>query len=262
MNGLRIGIAASADRLLALQAEQLAGKLGLSLASTDDKGLDALLMMTGRGLELRQQGKGAPGPVRIDFARGQQAHRRHFGGGRGQPLARAIGLKNGRSPNVLDATAGLGRDAFVLASLGCEVDLIERSPIIAALLRDALERASRLPELEFIVRRMHLHQTEGATYIEHLSGLALPDVIYLDPMYPHRKKSALVKKEMRLFRLLVGDDGDAGSLLDQAREKAFYRVVVKRPIRGEVLGGAKPDSCISSPNTRYDIYVNRGFGSL
>jgi len=262
MNGLRIGIAASADRQLAQQAKRLAGKLGLPLVPTDASGADALLLVTDQGLALQQQGKGVPGPVRIDFARGRQAHRRQFGGGRGQPLARAVGLKRGRSPNVLDATAGLGRDAFVLASLGCRVDLIERSPIIAALLDDALERASCLPELKGIISRMCLHQTEGSAYIERLSEPELPDVIYLDPMYPHRRKSALVKKEMRLFQLLLGDDDDAGSLLALAQEKVRYRVVVKRPVRGDVLGGVKPDSSISSPNTRYDIYINRGFDSL
>src|SRR5688572_20080391 len=99
-----------------------------------------LAHLNGR-LSLIPTGKNAPGPIYADFLTGAAAHRRLHGGGRGQPIARAIGLKPGvKPPSVIDATAGLGRDAFVLACLGCEVTLLERSPTVAALLRDALER--------------------------------------------------------------------------------------------------------------------------
>src|SRR5690606_8938845 len=100
-----------------------------------------VLVLTGERLELRQDGLNAPGPVFVDFIGGAVGHRRRFGGGRGQPLAKAVGLKGGENPRVLDATAGLGRDAFVLACLGSVVTLVERSPVVAALLEDGLLRA-------------------------------------------------------------------------------------------------------------------------
>ena len=214
------------------------------------------LVRTEARLELRSTGKGAPGPVFIDFVSGKSAHRRQFGGGRGQPLARAVGLKKGETPTILDATAGLGRDAFVLATLGCKVTLIERSPIVHALLADAIERALQDSTVADIVDRFTLINANAIEFMKTLSGDERPDVVHLDPMYPHRDKSALVKKEMRVFRDIVGDDLDSAQLLSAARECALKRVAVKRPIKADYLGGMKPDAEIKSPNTRYDLYFS------
>jgi 16S rRNA (guanine1516-N2)-methyltransferase len=94
------------------------------------------------GLSLQQLGKNAPGPVRCDFAGGAAKHRRLFGGGKGQDIAKAVGLNHkGFKPKVLDLTAGLGRDSFVLASLGASLLMLERHPIVFALLEDGLARA-------------------------------------------------------------------------------------------------------------------------
>lgn len=216
------------------------------------------LVCTETRLELRMTGKGAPGPVYIDFVGGKNAHRRQFGGGRGQPLARAVGLKKGEIPTVLDATAGLGRDAFVLATLGCRVDLIERSPVVHALLADAIERARQNDEIAGMIERFTLHNANATEYMNGLLGDERPEVIYLDPMYPHREKSALVKKEMRVFRDIVGADTDGAELLAAARQCAQKRVTVKRPVKAEWLGDMKPDAEIRSPNTRYDLYFSRG----
>ena len=199
-------------------------------------------------------------PFFIDFAHGQLAHRRQFGGGRSQPLARAMGLKGGASPTVVDATAGMGRDAFVLASLGASVTLIERSPILAALLEDALNRAATDPQLEqAIPARMTLIQANAIPWLQACAEEQRPDVIYLDPMYPQRSKSALVKKEMRILRALVGDDEDAGELLQAALICAKKRVVVKRPKTAAVIISPsnrelRPATAVESKNTRYDIY--------
>src|SRR5690606_23122611 len=114
---------------------------------------------------------GAPGPVFADFVEGALAYRRLHGGGRGQPVARAVGLKPGIYPKVLDATAGLGRDAFVLAALGCEVVMLERSPIIAALLDDALARAALESEVAPIVARMTLIQADARQWLAQGSDL-------------------------------------------------------------------------------------------
>jgi len=241
-------------------AEALSKRLSLPLVRIDETGWDLQLVVTPTGLQLRQPGKGAPGPVLVDFVGGRAAHRRIFGGGRGQPLARAAGLKGGRTPRVLDATAGLGRDAFVLASLGCRVEMIERSPIIAVLLQDGIDRAFDNDQTRNIARRMELHCSDAIEYLNELSPEETPDVIYMDPMYPQREKSASVKKEMKLFRRLVGDDVDSSTLLEAARKRAVYRVVVKRPSGSCGLGGVAPSMSISSTNTRYDVYVNRGFG--
>lgn len=195
--------------------------------------------------------------MHIDFLHGKVAHRRQFGGGRGQTLPRAIGMKGDATPVVFDATAGLGRDAFLLASLGARVTMIERSPVLAALLEDGLQRLAADPELSHIA---HAHlQLVQANAIDWLQQQAedednRPDVVYLDPMYPHRSKSALVKKEMRALRALVGDDEDAAQLLQAARHCATKRVVVKRPKGAPLLDDSKPSGNVQSKNTRYDIY--------
>jgi 16S rRNA (guanine1516-N2)-methyltransferase len=203
------------------------------------------------------------GPVFVDFIGGKAGHRRHFGGGRGQPLARAIGLKGGINPTIIDVTAGLGKDAFVLACLGAQIDLIERSPMLAALLKDGMDRALHDPEItDIVTNRMNLIQADSIEWLSRLPPEQRPDVVYMDPMYPHRNKSALVKKEMRYLREIVGEDEDASQLLHAALSCAKRRVVVKRPraapiLDGPLLNHRKPDTAIESKNTRYDIYFTR-----
>ena len=189
----------------------------------------------------------------VDFVTGAVAHRRKFGGGKGQAIAKAVGLKNGNVPSVIDATAGLGRDGFVLASLGCQVTLIERQPVVAALLEDGLRRAYQDPEIgEWMQQRMQLHHGASQTSLTELGIQA--DVVYLDPMYPHREKSAQVKKEMRLFQTLVGSDDDADELLTPALQIAQKRVVVKRPDYAEYLDNKTPSASIKMKKNRYDLY--------
>jgi 16S rRNA (guanine1516-N2)-methyltransferase len=194
------------------------------------------------------------GAIKVDFVDGAVAHRRKFGGGRGQDIAKAIGLKHGFTPHVLDATAGLGRDSFVLASLGCSVTMMERMPIVAALLENGLARAKLNQDITDITDRMSLIY---ASSIDDMTLATAPDVIYLDPMYPHREKSAAVKKEMRVFQSLVGEDLDADNLLAPALKLAKYRVVVKRPSYAEPLNNQKPSMSISMKKNRFDVYVNQ-----
>ncbi|CAH0129783.1 Ribosomal RNA small subunit methyltransferase J [Pseudomonas sp. Bi70] len=230
-------------------AQQWAQRLGLPLEGE----AGYALQLGEAGLQLVELGPQAPGPVRVDFVEGAVAHRRQFGGGAGQMIAKAVGIAQGIRPRVLDATAGLGRDAFVLASLGCQVDLIERQPLIGALLEDGLQRAAADAEVASIVARMRLLQGNA---IELMSAWqdGAPQVIYLDPMFPHRDKSALVKKEMRLFRPFVGDDLDAPALLQAALRLASHRVVVKRPRKAPIIEGAKPGYALEGKSSRYDIY--------
>lgn len=217
---------------------------------------DFVLQLGVEGLQFVELGPQAPGAVRVDFVEGAVAHRRLFGGGTGQMIAKAVGVQPGVRPQVLDATAGLGRDAFVLASLGCAMTLIERQPLIAALLEDGLARARQSVEVAPIAAQMRLLQGNAIELLSAWTDEA-PQVIYLDPMFPHRDKSALVKKEMRLFRPLVGDDLDAPALLAAALALASHRVVVKRPRKAPCIEGAKPSYVLEGKSSRYDIYAKK-----
>ncbi|WP_110650171.1 class I SAM-dependent methyltransferase [Salinicola peritrichatus] len=211
------------------------------------------------GLEIAGDPRRHGHPVRVDFVSGAVAHRRRFGGGRGQLVARACGFGKGVVPQIVDATAGLGRDAFVLASLGAEVLMVERVAAIHALLEDALQRAAVDPEVADIVARLALCHADSAAAL----GSAIaewphqPQVVHLDPMFPHREKSALVKKEMRLFRELAGDDDDAPRLLEAALDVATHRVVVKRPRKAPPIDGPAPQHVLEGKTSRYDLYVHR-----
>ncbi len=196
--------------------------------------------------------------VRVDFIAGSNAHRRLHGGGRTQPLAKAIGLKIGNIvPSVLDCTAGLGTDAFVLASLGCKVFLCERSETVHSLLQDGLMRAKAGADNDVarIVGRMQLQQVDAKNYLQVMTEPV--DVIYLDPMFPERAKKAAVKKGMVAFHALVGADEDADALLPLALDKAIYRVVVKRSRHAPFLGNLKPSFSFEGESTRFDIYARQ-----
>ena len=192
----------------------------------------------------------------IDFLSGYSTHRRLFGGGKSQLIAKAVGIRPGFRPHVVDATAGLGRDSFVLASLGCQVQMIERSPIVASLLEEALHKAANDAEIGPIIARMQLYKGDAIAWLQaHAEPV---DVITVDPMFPHREKSALVKKEMRLFREMLGGDEDAPLLLQAALAKSRYRVVVKRPRKAPAIEGKAPSFTLEGQSTRFDIYVLSG----
>lgn len=212
-------------------------------------------------LELLQSGTNTPGAISIEYTTGKLAHRLKFGGGRGQPLARAVGMKSGFNPTIVDATAGLGRDAFILASLGSHVTLCERSAILAALLQNGIHRAMVDDEIGgWVTDRINLLHVDSAEYLLSLNDtqkpdVVYPDVVYIDPMYPDKKGSALVKKEILALQQLLGPDTDSQSLFHNALTIAKRRVVVKRPKQADWLHNEKPNTAIESKNTRYDIYV-------
>ncbi|WP_445497771.1 16S rRNA (guanine(1516)-N(2))-methyltransferase RsmJ [Photorhabdus sp. SF281] len=211
------------------------------------------LVLTPQHLELRKRDEPKLDGIYVDFVSGTMAHRRRFGGGRGEAVAKAVGIKKDYLPTIVDATAGLGRDAFVLASLGCHVSMLERHPVVAALLDDGLQRGYQDEEIGGWLReRMTLLHASSITALTDMTPQ--PDVIYLDPMYPHKQKSALVKKEMRVFQSLVGADEDADNLLSPARALAKRRVVVKRPDYAEPLAGVAASAAITTKNHRFDIY--------
>ena len=262
-------VAISADKgIPKTNLDQLSKQTSLPLLSPKIKA-DYLLHITTDYLELRkiiQTGKKQKiESIHIDFVTGKANHRRLHGGGKGQDIAKAIGLHKIKHPTVLDLTAGMGGDAFVLASLGAQVTLVERNLIVHALLNDAFGRAalSADPEFQTILKKMTLLNHDANSVLDkldnddnHDDNNDLPDVIYLDPMFPERNKSAQVKKEMRFFHDIVGSDTDSEALLLNALTKAKKRIVVKRPRLAETLTQhLKPTFEISGKSTRYDIYL-------
>lgn len=235
------------------EAQKLAEQTGLKLNQEPDFETTYCLTLTETRIELRAPRPLGFSPLSVSFNEGHAAHRLRFGGGRGQTIARACGLKSGNTPSILDLTAGLGRDAFVLASLGCQVTMIERNPVIAALLEDGLRRAADDEEIgPWVSERITLVPASAPEWLT--SQAASADVVYLDPMFPERKKSAQVKKEMQIFHDVVGDDPDADALLPLALETARQRVVVKRPRHAPALSGKPAPVTIEGKSIRYDIY--------
>jgi 16S rRNA (guanine1516-N2)-methyltransferase len=248
---------AACDKPLLEHANKLATRLGLppaSLVTDIARCAPLLLYVTYDGLQLQTTGKKAPGPVWVDFLSGSIAHRRKFGGGAGQMIAKAVGVKSGIRPTILDATAGLGKDSFVLATLGCSISMTERSAVIHALLADGLERAVADEEVYEVCCRMKLYHGNAIELMR--SHLIDPvQVVYVDPMFPHAEKSALVKKEMRIFRDVVGDDQDSVELLEAALDTATARVVVKRARKAPTIAGRSPSYQLEGKSSRYDIYA-------
>lgn len=189
----------------------------------------------------------------IDFVGGAVAHRFRFGGGRGQALPKAVGMKGGVTPHVVDATAGLGRDSFLLASLGAQVTMVERSVEMHGLLLDGMARARAAGgDIADVISRMTLVHADAIDVLPRLS----PEVVLIDPMHPPRKNSALVKKEMRQIREIVGTDEDSGELMRVALGCARKRVVLKWPQKADPLAGIRaPSHQITGKSTRYDVFM-------
>lgn len=243
------------DESLVAGARELAAQWGFQLGhEAGDSGYYLLLEKQGLSLIQRQQEQCST--VHIDFVGGELRHRRLYGGGKRQPLGRAVGLHKKSGLKILDATAGLGRDAFVLAALGCEITLVERSAVVAALLTDALARAREDEEIgAWIKARMHLVHADSITYMDSLAEEQRPDVVYLDPMFPHRSKSAKVKKGMQALQGIIGQDEDRGQLLKAALQCTKSRVVVKRPAGAPNLSELKPALVVETKKNRFDVYL-------
>ncbi len=246
--------------VLLLKAEALAKNMHLShVLPAKQEEFNTLLVYTENGLQIQLKHDNKtrkPVTLHVDFLSESLNYRRRYGGGIKQALARAVGIKPGIRPTILDATAGLGTDSFLLASLGCKVTMLERSPILAALLHDGLERAAASHEIkDIITHNLTLVQGDSVTFMISDTKDKKPDTIYLDPMYPHSRKSALNKQDMRIVREFVGDDTDADKLLVAAIRYAQKRVVVKRPKGAPLLTGDSPAHVIKMKNSRYDVYM-------
>lgn len=234
-------------------ASALAGRLALAPLPSARTTAGLVLDYRDDRLQIRSLARRET-PWCVDFGSARSNFRRNYGGGVGQTLARAVGVKGAVRPTVLDATAGWGRDAFVLASLGCQVVMLERHPIVAELLADGLRRAAADPALAAIASRMSLHGSEATAYLRNVSTEHAPDTVYLDPMYPPSRSTAAVKKDLRLLRELLDGATDDPRLLTLALACARKRVVVKRPKSAPPLARRPTDAQLASSNTRYDVY--------
>lgn len=251
------GILAKAAHLQPL-AQQLATQLNLPLLESEAHfQADAIyLLYQTDGLRIVATTNRQPLSFHIDFGDGLYLRRQQTGG-KDQGLAKAVGIKQNHLPTVLDATAGFARDSFTLASLGCQITLLERSPVLAAMLEDAIERASYDHQIANIIARMDLHRIDAQTYLSEIATnkAPAPDVIYLDPMFPERKKKAQVKKEMQILHQLLGSDDQTPYPLELALTVAKQRVVVKRPKQAEDLNNLEPSYRVIGKASRYDIYL-------
>ncbi len=261
MNTLFSIAVTSRETSLLSTAQELAKKNSLPYIDyLERENFNYVLVLNSSGLYLEDVKKKL-GSLKIDFLQGTLAYRLRHIQNQKQLLARAIGLKPNFKPVILDATAGFGCDSFVLAQLGCSVTLLERSSIIFLLLEDALKRALNHPKFQPLA--IKLIKTEAFIYLKQINACmqSSPDIIYLDPMYPHSNKSALVKKEMRFLRHLVGDDSDAPNLLKLAIICAKQRVVVKRPRLSAYLAEVKPHHSIFGKQHRLDVYLTHSLNS-
>ncbi len=249
---LEIGLTAVPwhDAPLRAQAQRLANQLSLPVAAESPVGYAWLLVVTHNGLEIHHNTNPRSRPIRANWAKLDTTSR--AGRNHNQLIAKAIGLRKtpaGSTLHIADATAGLGNDTWLLASLGCRVTAIERSPLIAALLHDGLQRAKiEHPE---IANRITVVADDAHTALPSLTPA--PDVVYLDPMFPPKRKAALPPLPVRVLRAIVGDDPDAAALLSAARQTARHRVVVKRPLHAPPLWG-QPVATHRGKSLRYNVY--------
>lgn len=236
------------------KAEQLA--LALKLPVTDNiSGYDFLLNFDNDKLSLfTPKGTSPQGKICAEFVKGAAGYRRKHG--KKEMLLKAIGFRKGHPLTVLDATGGMGKDSFLMASHGCIVHIIERNQIVATLLEDGLRRASGNPDTCEITARIKLMVRDSTEFLlDHCAQEQLYDVIYLDPMFPERNKSALVKKDMQLLQNLIGHEDDTLQLFQAAQSAAGNRIVVKRPNTAAPLNDQKPSHSLVGKTTRYDVYM-------
>ncbi len=244
-------------------AKQVAIELGLSLTrSYTEAEAPVALVVDTHDVWLQPLGKPRPGRVTVDFSSPDMLYRRKSG--HNEPLGRAVGVKADTKPRVFDATAGLGRDAFVLADLGCEVELSEASPVLCFLLKHAHETALLNASEKVVQAAQRMTISQGDSAQRSLSGF---NTIYLDPMFPDRSKSAAVKKDLAAVQSLLasqsmspelpqaGSTDPAVDLLNWALSQPVERVVVKRPAKSTHLGGVKPSHSITGKTVRFDVLV-------
>ncbi len=229
-----------ADELSESQARQLAEQLHFTV----DRDADSCLFVSQHKVSLKFP---QFSELYVDFSADAWSKRKSEG--KKQGLVRAC--KPAKGLKIIDATAGWGRDGAVLASFGAEVLLIERNPVMALLLKDALARQSANDKKQV---PLSLHAGDAKSYLKALDVKNYPDIVYIDPMHPERNKSALVKKDLQVLQQMIGPDEDALELLQVARTRVKQRVVVKWPQKAPPL--TSPDMTVSGKTVRFDVYFS------
>ncbi|SFR75361.1 class I SAM-dependent methyltransferase [[Clostridium] aminophilum] len=164
-------------------------------------------------------------------------------------------------PWAFDCTAGMGEDSLILAAAGFRVTFCEYNPVVAEHLRECLKNAledDENPQLRAIASRMELMEGDSVEIMKRLfseENAPRPDLILLDPMFPERKKSSLVKKKLQLIQQLEKPCADEETLLKTAMAAGAGRIIVKRPVKGPYLAGVKPSYSLSGKVIRYDCIV-------
>ena len=236
-------------------AEELLARGFVTTAAADRSDLE--LTCTTQGLALRAETDAGPMlTLSIDLGGGSRGYRQARAARSREDLVRALG-RLPRGSTILDASAGLGRDAMVLAAWGFDVVALERHPILAALLADAMERADRDQALQTAIGRIDLQQGNAREWLSRHRRVF--DAAVFDPMFPPRRKDAQVKKEMRVLHRLLGADADTDAPETLASLLAHVRrcVVVKRPLHAPWLGDLKPARSLRGRSTRFDVYLPR-----
>lgn len=237
-------------------AQQLADLLSIPLIS-DPQGYQVFFNLTPNHLELiaLEEKSKKPSSLRVDFTTPRNLHR--VKNPHKELLIQAIKVRKKLPATVVDATGGLGRDAFLLAAAGCKVDVFERNYFIGALLADGLKRAALAPQTAHICNRIKLHIQNTVEHIGELS--APPEVVYLDPMFPERDKSAKVKQNLRILRYIEGDQGEEQELFAAAWTIKPRKIVVKRPLKSAPLCEIRPTYTLKGKAVRFDVYIPASF---
>lgn len=230
-------------------AERIRQVFGADLPADAEADPDLLLKLDAEGLALISDGQVLRGDFTRMLPRLRQSNLSK------ELLVRAAKIKAPAAPlTAIDATAGLGEDSLLLAAAGFQVTLYERNPIIFELLNDALRRAADQPELAELAARMRLLHADSIQAMKQLE--TPPDVILLDPMFPARQKSALVKKKLQIIQKLEFPCIDENELLLAAMNAKPKKLVIKRPPKGPYLAGRKPDYSITGKAVRFDCIVS------
>lgn len=238
------------DPELKQQAATLAERIGLPRVLQEPR-QGTFLVVTRQGLELcevneRKKMK----KLQVDFTTAAWTLRLQRV--RKEQLIQAMGRTTPEKSWIIDTTGGLGRDSFLLAAAGFNIRVFERNPVLAALLADGLSRTAQHKTME-IAKRISLSSGDARHYLETRRPVA--DIIYLDPMFPPRKNSAKVKKELQIIQQIVGNDGDYDELFSLALQNANKRVVVKRPKKGPWINSMHPSYSVQGKTIRFDIYL-------
>ncbi|QCI17380.1 16S rRNA methyltransferase [Buchnera aphidicola (Aphis helianthi)] len=219
-----------------------------------DENASLALIINNNTLELYNRLESRKKIIKVDFLSNQNNYRCSNFKKKNEALYKALGIKKNYFPYVVDATAGFGKDAFLISFWGCYVVMIERHPIIAALLKDGLQRAYENKNIgNWLKKRLHLMFSDSCKILN--TSMLKPDIIYLDPMYPTNKKKALPKKNIQFLRNIIQNNDNCENLLNVSRKFAKKRIIVKRPSYAKPLSNEKVEFSINNKNNRFDIYL-------